>query len=42
MVKEKELLHGGSALRVDYNKLTAVLIEAVKELKAEIEELKKV
>ena len=42
IVREKEmpLLDGETYKTVDYEKLTAVLIEAVKELKAEVEALK--
>jgi hypothetical protein len=44
IVREKELalLDGNSYKTVDYEKLVGVLIEAVKELKAEIDELKSV
>ena len=43
IVREKEmaLIEGGTYKTVDYEKLTAVLIEAVKELKGEVKELKK-
>ena len=41
-VKEVTPLKGGdSHLSVNYHALTSILIEAIKELKAEIEELKK-
>ena len=43
IVREKKmaLIEGGTYKTVDYEKLTAVLIEAVKELKGEVKELKK-
>lgn len=42
IVREKEmaLVDGNTYKTVDYEKLTAVLIEAVKELKAEVDALK--
>jgi hypothetical protein len=42
IVREKKmaLIEGGTYKTVDYEKLTAVLIQAVKELKEEVEELK--
>ena len=42
IVREKEmpLLDGNSYKTVDYEKVVAVLVEAIKELKAEIDELK--
>jgi hypothetical protein len=41
LVKEHEGLHGrGKFKSVDYNKLVSVLIESIKELKKEIDDLK--
>jgi hypothetical protein len=40
VVSEKERIDGGKFLSVDYEHLTGLLIEAVKELKKEVDELK--
>ena len=41
IVREKEMMDGDTYKTVDYEKLTAVLIESVKELSAKVEQLKK-
>ena len=39
IVREKEMMDGDTYKTVDYEKLTAVLIESVKELSAKVEKL---